>query len=118
MKTLELLEEENKRLKKKIGELFKERDELYDKYVNKDTLRFRNKGKDINNDIELLNNLRMGWGWECGGCGKHEMNCKEYCCPEDADERDWFCMKDDMTAMAERLGLYWNKPLEQFIKKG
>ena len=33
MKTLELLEEENKRLKKKIGELFKERDELYDKYV-------------------------------------------------------------------------------------
>ena len=118
MKTLELLEEENKRLKKKIGELFKERDELYDKYVNKDTLRFRNKGKDINNDIELLNNLRMGWGWECGGCGKHEMNCNEYCCPEDADERDWFCMKDDMTAMAERLGLYWNKPLEQFIKKG
>ena len=118
MKTLELLEEENKRLKKKIGELFKERDELYDKYVNKDTLRFRNKGKDINNDIELLNNLRMGLCWECGGCGKHEMNCNEYCCPEDADERDWFCMKDDMTAMAERLGLYWNKPLEQFIKKG
>ena len=68
-------------------------------------------------DIELLNNLRMGWGWECG-CGDHEMNCNEYCCPEDADERDWFCMKDDMTAMAERLGLYWNKPLEKFIKKG
>ena len=45
MKTLELLEEENKQLKKKIGELFKERDELYDKYVNKDTLRFRNKGR-------------------------------------------------------------------------
>ena len=39
------LEEENERLKKRIGELFKERDELYDKYVNKDTLRFRNKGR-------------------------------------------------------------------------
>ena len=70
-------------------------------------------------DIELLNNLRMGWGWECtGGCGKHEMNCDKNCCPEDPDERDGFCMKDDMTAMAERLGLYWNKPLEKFIKKG
>jgi hypothetical protein len=46
------------------------------------------------------------------------MNCNEDCCPKDADKREWFCMKDDMTAMAERLGLYWNKPLEKFIKKG
>ena len=30
-----LVHSENERLKKKIGELFKERDELYDKYVHK-----------------------------------------------------------------------------------
>ena len=58
-------------------------------------------------DIELLNNMRMGWGWECG-CGDHEMNCNEDCCPEDADERDWFCMKDDMTALAKRFNLDWD----------
>jgi len=29
------LQEENERLKKRMGELFKERDELYDKYVHK-----------------------------------------------------------------------------------
>ena len=29
-----LVHSENERLKKKIGELFKERDELYDKYVH------------------------------------------------------------------------------------
>ena len=69
----------------------------------------------MNNDVELLNNMRMGWGWECG-CGDHEMNCNEDCCPGDEDQ-DWFCMKDDMTAMAERLGLSWDKSKEDFIKE-
>ena len=59
-------------------------------------------------DIELLNNMRMGWGWECG-CGDHEMNCNEDCCPEDADKREWFCMKDDMTALAKRFNLDWDE---------
>ena len=63
------------------------------------------------NDLEIINNLRKGWGEECV-CGGHEMDCNEYCCPKD------FCMKPEMTALAERLGFYYNNPLGKFIKKG
>ena len=67
-------------------------------------------------DIELLNNLRMGWGWECG-CDKHEINCNEDCCSGDEDQ-DWFCMKDEIVALIKRLDLDLDWYIAKVNKEG
>mgnify|MGYP003136774024 FL=1 len=69
-------------------------------------------------DFNLIESLRMGWGWECGGCGKHEINCNEDCCPEDADKRDWFCMKDEIVALVKRLDLDLDWYIAKVNKEG
>ena len=69
-------------------------------------------------DFNLIESLRRGWGWECG-CGDHEINCNEDCCPEDEDGMaDWFCMKDEIVALIKRLDLDLDWYIAKVNKEG
>ena len=70
-------------------------------------------------DFNLIESLRMGWGWECGGCGDHEINCNEDCCPEDEDGMaEWFCMKNEIVALIKRLDLDLDWYIAKVNKEG